>query len=149
MRTDIPEDWFDQLQATYPKRGGDNGWMAVKVLVPRRMTEGHSWEKILAGTKAYSLHCQKSGQVGTPYVKQAKTFYGPDCWFDEWSQMDPRTPTEIAQERLLASLKERASKVGFREPRPHEPPAAYESCLRDVERERDSVRAAPKFQVVR
>jgi hypothetical protein len=144
----IPEDWWDQLRAAYPKRAGDNGWIAVRMLVPRRMTEGHTWETILAGTKNYAAHAAKTSIVGTGFVKQAKTFYGPDCWFDEWSSMDTRTPAEIAQERLWEALKVRAVKVGFRDRRPTEPLASYESCLRDVERTKEGP-GQPKFQVVR
>lgn len=80
---DVPEDWLQILRQEYPRRYGGNGWQALKKIVPARLSEGYTWEQLLEGTKGYKKYCIKTGLIGTVYVKQARTFFGPDCWFDE------------------------------------------------------------------
>jgi hypothetical protein len=80
---EIPEDWLEVLKTEYPRRHGGNGWHALKKIVPARLSEGFTWEDILNGTRSYKKYCIRTGIAGTIYVKQARTFFGPDCWFDE------------------------------------------------------------------
>jgi hypothetical protein len=41
---------------------------------------------MLAGVKRYAAYCAAKGKVGTTYVKQAATFFGPgDHWCESWS----------------------------------------------------------------
>lgn len=79
----LPDDWLSQIKAEYPKRYGGQGWFALKRLIPARLTEGCTWEEIIEGTKAYARYCDHTGKTGTELVKQARTFYGRDCWFLE------------------------------------------------------------------
>jgi hypothetical protein len=109
----LPADWFEQLQGIYPKRQGDQGWAKVKKLVPRRIDEGHEWNDILKGATNYRIHCGRQQMIGTPFVKQACTFVGPDCWFEEWALMDLRTAHQIAQEAKWEALERRARALGF------------------------------------
>lgn len=115
MQMILPDDFLDQFRAAYPKRQGDQGWVKVRKLIPRRVEEGHDWATILKGAENYRIHCTRQQMIGTVYVKQACTFVGPDCWFDEWATIDMRTPAEIALERDWADLEARAIALGFRE----------------------------------
>ncbi len=121
----LPDDWLKQLRDAYPKRdGGGDSPRAITRLVGQAIANGATWEQILKGAQNYAIYCQRKGQVGTEFVQMLQTFVGRDWHFERWATEDMRTPAEKAQERLLAGLKERAAKVGFRDPRPHEPPAA-------------------------
>jgi hypothetical protein len=110
---DLPADWFEQFKAAYPARQGDNGWAKVRKIVPRRIEEGHEWADILQGAKNYRTHCSRQQMIGTGYVKQACTFVGPDCWFQEWAGMDLRTPYQIAQDAEWQALEDRATALGY------------------------------------
>lgn len=131
---ELPGDWWEQLKREYPKRLGDNGWIAVRTLVPRALSQGATWDRVLAGTRAYRSHCEKEGIVGTAFVKQAKTFFGPSMYFDEWADMQPvKSAQEIAKERRWETLRERARAVSFRDPYPVESPDVYETQLKQAE----------------
>lgn len=131
----LPEDWLEHLRREYPKRDGDNGWIAVRTLVPRAITAGATWDRILAGTRSYRRHCDEKGKTGTELVKQAKTFYGPQNYFDEWADMEPvKTPQQAREEAIWASLNERARRIGFREPWGVESHQVYETALREAEK---------------
>lgn len=90
--------------------------------------------------------------IGTPYVKQAATFVGPDCWFEEWAEMDLRTPQQIAQDARWADLEARAVRLGFTTV---DRQRGYDVALRAVEQaERENERrvvdrAGLRLQVVR
>ncbi len=132
----LPTDWLEQLKREYPKRDGDNGWIAVRTLVPRALSAGATWDRIMAGTKAYRVHCESTDKSGTAYVKQARTFYGPEQYFDEWADMLPvKTQKQIAEEARWVMLKDRAAACGFRQPSSVESEGAYETSLRFAERE--------------
>lgn len=68
---------FEAVWDSRPKRaGGDDkrrahrGWAA-------RVDEGHDPETIQAGVDRYRAYCEKTGKLGTEYVKQLATFLGP------------------------------------------------------------------------
>lgn len=107
------EELMKRLRATYPKRDGGHGWGVVPRLIEKAVANGADVERIELGTKNYAIHCQKKGMVGTEYVQQARTFYGPGNWWDEWADQDMRSPREIAQEREWGDLESRARKLGF------------------------------------
>ena len=103
----LPDDWFDQIKAAYPKRYGGYGWGALRRLIPARLAEGNTWDDILEGTRAYSRFCDHTGKTGSELVKQAKTFYGRDCWFlEDYSipeiQVRHRQPEEYTEEQRQA-----------------------------------------------
>lgn len=98
---------------------------------------GATWDRILAGTRAYKAHCDKTGKTGTELVKQARTFFGPQMYFDEWADMQPiQTPRERAEAGRWEALRVRAAACGFRAPTAVESPDVYETAMRQVERER-------------
>jgi len=133
----LPPDYVEQLKKEYPRRDGDNGWVHVRTLIPRALTAGATWERILAGTRAYKAYCDKNGKTGTELVKQARTFFGPNQFWDEWADMEPvKTPRQAAEEVRWAALRVRAEACGFRSPTAVESPDVYETAMRQAERER-------------
>jgi hypothetical protein len=74
---------FEAAWKAYPKRAGGNSkkgaWGAWKA----RLKEGVTAEAMAEGVKRYAAWVSASGQVGTQYVKQAQTFFGPDHHFAE------------------------------------------------------------------
>lgn len=131
----LPTNWLEILRREYPRRDGDNGWIHVRTLVPRACSAGCSWDRILAGTRAYRAHCDRKGLTGTEMVKQARTFYGPTQYFDEWADMEPvKSAQQVRDEVKWGKLKARAAACGFREPWPVDSPDTYETALREHER---------------
>jgi len=68
--------------------------------------DGISPDDLHAGVERYAAYCRATGNVGTPYVKQAATFFGPDEHFREpWavggaagpSQRDAFTTAQLAE----------------------------------------------------
>jgi len=99
----VPDDWLKQLKNAYPKRaiGCNYEWPKAHKLIQERMREGHSFDDILAGTKNYCLASKQCGNYGTPFVKQASTFFGPGLHFldefevgEEWVPKTPEVVTE-------------------------------------------------------
>ena len=110
----IPDDWFEQIKAAYPKRGKGcgYGWPQAFMLIKTRMSEGHSFESILEGTKAYCKGTKAAGNYGTEFVKQACTFFGPGLHFlDEYETEDQeevrvyRKPEEYTEEQRKIDAK--------------------------------------------
>jgi hypothetical protein len=126
----LPGDYVEILKAEYPRRLGDNGWIHVRTLIPRALSAGATWERILAGTRAYKRHCDTTGKTGTELVKQARTFYGPAQYWDEWADM-PAPVTKESQEWERLKARNRTvwsfgiDMSDFREPRPGETPDDY------------------------
>lgn len=150
----LPPDFLEQLRSVYPRRNGDQGWGKVRTLVPREIAKGASWDRILAGARNYAKHCMETGKTGTEYVKQAATFFGRDQWFEEWADMDVRTPAEIAADQKWAALEQRGAAVGCSVSRSR--PMAQESeRVNAAEREamqrqwRERGLDRPKFAVIK
>lgn len=137
----LPTDYLEQLKLEYPKRDGDNGWLHVRTLIPRALSAGACWERILRGTKVYRAHCDRKGLTGSEMVKQARTFYGPGQYFEEWADMTPHVSAqERAQAARWAGLQARQAACGFRSPTSVESPDVYELQLRSAEREHEESR---------
>ena len=99
---------FTDLKKSYPKRaiGNAYSWPEAHVQVQRRLKEGHTWETMLEGTKAYCEAARACGDYGTCFVKQASTFYGPKLHFlDEYEtetqaiEYKRRTPEVVSEEQ--------------------------------------------------
>lgn len=142
------EELVQRLKQIYPKRDGGHGWGVVPRLIEKAMAGGATVERIELGTANYAKHCQKKGMVGTEFVQQARTFYGPGCWWDEWADKDMRSSAEIAADNAKAALTARAARIGFRSPAAGEPAFRYEAALVEAERKAEP-RPEPKFQIVR
>lgn len=137
----LPTEYWEILKAEYPRRYGDQGWIAVRTLVPRALTGGATWEEILEGTRAYKRFCDATGKTGTELVKQARTFYGPQqLWSEDYSPPPAkRTAKEQVLDQRWEALRARGVSAGFRAPWPIESPDAYETALRMHERDRPKV----------
>lgn len=132
----LPTDYLERLKDSYPSRDGDNGWLYVRTAIPRALSAGSTWERIQKGTLAYRAHCDRKGLTGTDKVKQARTFYGPDQWFEEWADMEPVIDARAAAlQARWAALHRRRLAIHFRPPSEMETVDSFETTLRQAERE--------------
>ncbi|ENC0933044.1 helix-turn-helix domain-containing protein [Escherichia coli] len=78
---------FEQAWQEYPKRAGGNSKSAAFKAWKARIREGIKPETMLDGVKRYAAWVRATGNIGTQFVKQAATFFGPDRHFEEsWQQ---------------------------------------------------------------
>lgn len=80
---DYPSEFEDCWKA-YPKRHRPSNKKAAWRAWSARVRDGHEPGTILAGVKAYHEAMRDESKLGTSYVKDPKTFFGPD----EWCLMD-------------------------------------------------------------
>jgi len=109
----LPEDWFEQLKAAYPKRDGGNGWPLARTKAQSALNAGAEFERMLLGVQNYAKYCQRKGWIGMDLIQQAKTFFGPGMWWEEYADIDVRTPAEISADKQWAGLEARAKALGF------------------------------------
>ncbi|MFI7783490.1 replication protein [Citrobacter amalonaticus] len=74
---------FETAWQAYPKRAGGNSKSAASKAWKARLKDGVKPEDMLAGVKRYAAYVKATGSVGTQFVKQAATFFGPDRHFEE------------------------------------------------------------------
>ena len=74
---------FDDLKAVYPKRAGGQPWPRALKACNARLTQGSTWSEMLEGARRYQRFCSETGKIGTEFVMQAATFFGPDKRFLE------------------------------------------------------------------
>lgn len=132
----FPEDWLKQIKDLYPRRSGGQGWGALERLMGKIEVQGSQWSQVMEGVRSYRAYCDREGLTGTHFVKQAKTFFGADGWWQESYEPEakPKLPAEIALERRWQALRDRADLCGFRSPDPLESADVYETSLRFAER---------------
>ncbi|HBS6936389.1 TPA: helix-turn-helix domain-containing protein [Klebsiella pneumoniae] len=82
---------FETAWQDYPKRAGGNSKAAAWKAWKARLKDGVNPEAMLAGVKRYAAYARATGSVGTQYVKQAASFFGPDRHFEE-SWQAPSAP---------------------------------------------------------
>ena len=82
---------FETAWQAYPKRAGGNSKSGAYKAWKARLKDGVKPEDMLAGVKRYAAYARATGSVGTQYVKQAATFFGPDRHFEE-SWQAPSAP---------------------------------------------------------
>lgn len=83
-------DEFESCWKAYPKRHRPPNKKAAFKAWNARIRDGHLPETILAGVNAYHEAMREEGNVGTNYVKDPKTFFGPDEHFlMDWGDPDP------------------------------------------------------------
>ncbi len=145
----LPAEWFEQLRAAYPKRDGGQGWPIAATKAMASIANGADFARLLLGTKNYAEYCKRKGKVGTELTMQAQRFYGPGQDWDEFADMDMRTPAQIAAERAREALLQRAARVSFRPPNPGEPDFRYEQALKEAERAAEPRGEPKRFGVVR
>lgn len=93
---------FEEAWQAYPKRSGGNNKLSAFKAWNARIKQGVKPEMMLGGVKRYAAFMASEGKIGTSFVKQAATFFGPDKHFDEaWLVETPanRPPTRQEQSR--------------------------------------------------
>ena len=96
---------FSDLKALYPPRAGDQPWREALKQATARIKEGHSWSQMLDGVRRYSAYIRCKGDEGTEFVKQAKTFLGPDKPFLlPWDP--PKTKTDNLRDANVDASRE-------------------------------------------
>jgi hypothetical protein len=91
---------FTEFQSLYPRRSGSQPWPRAEKAIQARLTDGATWQDIVAGVRRYGEFCRVTNKVGTEYVMQASTFCGPDKrYLEDW-----RPPATKADVRLNANL---------------------------------------------
>ncbi|HBT4773460.1 TPA: helix-turn-helix domain-containing protein [Klebsiella variicola subsp. variicola] len=82
---------FETAWQAYPKRAGGNSKSGAFKAWKARLKDGVKPEDMLAGVKRYAVYTRATGSIGTQFVKQASTFFGPDRHFEE-SWQAPSAP---------------------------------------------------------
>ncbi|ENQ9595507.1 hypothetical protein ACETIV_001969 [Enterobacter hormaechei] len=93
---------FEEAWQAYPKRSGGNNKLSAFKAWNARIKQGVKPERMLEGVKRYAAFMASEGKIGTSFVKQATTFFGPDKHFDEaWVVEIPasKAPTRQDQSR--------------------------------------------------
>lgn len=80
---------FDEAWKQYPKREGSNSKQAAQRAWNARIREGIDPGVLVAAVVAYATAMKAAGNIGTPYVKQASTFFGRDRHFEEFVKSRP------------------------------------------------------------
>lgn len=79
-------DWFEQMWSIYPKRAGGNPKRKAFKAINARLKQGYESTEIRQGLEAYVTFCEKTARIGSEFVMQAATFFGPDeRWSDDWT----------------------------------------------------------------
>ncbi|EOE3464790.1 hypothetical protein [Citrobacter freundii] len=74
---------FEAAWQAYPKRAGGNPKATAYKHWKARIADGATASELLAGVQRYAAYIRTTGKLGTEYVKQAATFFGPDRHFEE------------------------------------------------------------------
>ncbi|HCR0047675.1 TPA: hypothetical protein OMR90_004428 [Enterobacter hormaechei] len=93
---------FEEAWQAYPKRSGGNNKLSAFKAWNARIKQGVKAETMLEGVKRYAAFMASEGKIGTSFVKQAATFFGPDKHFDEpWlvETQENKVPTRQDQSR--------------------------------------------------
>lgn len=97
----FPEAW-----KAYPKRSGGNPRALAQKAWDARVKEGVSGQEMLAATKHYAAHCQQEGKVGTAFVLQGGTFYGPSRRWEDFTTPPPDPEMDDIMQEIQRSFEE-------------------------------------------
>lgn len=89
---------FERSWTVYPLRIGGNPKLKAFKAWSARLQGGVSAEEIHAGVERYRAYCEAARKIGTEYVKQAATFFGPDeHYLEAWTlpKTDPRSDSRL------------------------------------------------------
>ena len=73
---------FNRAWAALPRREESDSKPAAWRSFQARVKQGVNPEEMAAGAERYGAYCDATGKSGTAFVKQGKTFFGPDRWFE-------------------------------------------------------------------
>jgi len=98
---------FESSWKRYPKRAGNNVKKDALRCWNARLKEGFSEKELSDAIDRYLIFCQHTGKIGTEFVMQASTFFGPkEKWKQDWSlpkEPPGRKPTVLDYRRNLES----------------------------------------------
>lgn len=78
-------DEFNNAFSIYPRRQGDNPKKKAFSAWKARLRDGSTADEMTSGVMRYLAFCQAEGNIGTQYIKQAATFFGPDkAFLESW-----------------------------------------------------------------
>lgn len=108
---------FETAWKAYPKRHGGNSKRAAYRQWTARLAEGVLPETMLVGTRRYAA--ESHDKLGSPYIKQAATFYGRDRHFE---YDEPVAPAVVPLTTKLVAVQDGARlklvAVPLSDPRP-------------------------------
>lgn len=97
---EIDGTWL-KIRAAYPKRDGDHKWRMAERHYRAAIARGTLPADMLAGVERYHAKMAAEAKIGTPYVKQAATFFGPEqCWEEAWAVAERPRPLSTIAERM-------------------------------------------------
>lgn len=109
----LENEVFAEAWAAYPKRDGGNSKADALKAWNARVKAGVLPEAMLAGVLRYAAHCKSRQMVGTRFVKQGATFFGPGAHYDEEWPVAPPPPRGNSrhdeQKQILDELTGRSS----------------------------------------
>lgn len=86
---------FEDFWELYPQREGDRDRKgAVKAF--RAARKRIDLKTLLDGARAYAAFCVEKGKVGTPYVKQARSWLNADGWTEQLQKPSSQAPAQTA-----------------------------------------------------
>jgi hypothetical protein len=96
---------FDLAWASYPKRAGGNNRKDALKAWTARCKAGVDTDLMHDGTVRYAAFCIATGNVGTKYVMQGATFYGPsERYADDWEIPKAETVGALDESAVLRAL---------------------------------------------
>jgi len=107
----LSDSQWEVIKAIYPKRRGGQKWPSAKQRAKKHVATGRAtYESLIAGTEAYAENCISLNTVGTEFVQQAATFFGPQQNFaDEYrvgTAGKASAPSQTAGQRVRSQIQE-------------------------------------------
>lgn len=116
---------FEQVWLLYPKRAGSNSKFKAEQAWKKRIKETSVQPDIEQGVMRYRKFCEATGKVGTEFVLQAATFFGPaKHYLEDWELPKPEK-RKMTQDELV--------KHYTQEGKPPRPGETTEQWLRRVQ----------------
>lgn len=102
---EIDGTWL-KIRDEYPKRRGDHAWKEAQRHYRAEIGRGTLPSIMLAGVVRYAAWIRSEGKEGTPYVKQARTFFGPErCWEEPW-EITPTSPRTAPLSTIASRMRD-------------------------------------------
>lgn len=79
------DEKFETAWAEYPKREGGSVKKTALKAWNAPIREGIDPDVLIAAVKGYAKAMERAGNIGTRFVKQASTFFGPDGHYEEYA----------------------------------------------------------------
>lgn len=107
--------WLE-FKAAYPKREGSQDWPLAEKKYVALVASGIAEADLIAGAQAYTRHLQETGNIGTRFVKQARTWLNSGGWKDEYLTGTGRRVQSDLMDTLDRHRREAEARAGYRAP---------------------------------